>query len=56
MACNFMEKDAGTGVFLWIFLNFKEHLLYRTRPDDCFCNYFDREIKVDNNNNKGNSW
>ena len=35
-ACNFIKKrNSGTGVFLWILRNFKEHL-YRTPPNDCF--------------------
>ena len=33
-ACNFIS---GTGVFLWILRNFKQHLFYRTPPGDCFC-------------------
>ena len=27
---------SGTGVFQWILRNFKEHLIYRTSPGDCF--------------------
>ena len=32
-------RDSGTVVFLWILRNFKEHLFYRTPPDDCFYSY-----------------
>ena len=28
-ACNFIKKDADTGIFLWIWRNFQEHLFYR---------------------------
>ena len=28
--------NSGTGVFLWILRNFKEHFFYRTPPGDCF--------------------
>ena len=27
-----LRKDSGTGVFLWILRNFKEHFFYRTPP------------------------
>ena len=30
------KRDSGTGAFLWILRNFKEHLFYRTLPDNCF--------------------
>ena len=33
----FLKRDSDTGVFLWILLNFKEHLFYRATPGDCFC-------------------
>ena len=33
----YWKRDSGTGVFLWILRNFKEHLLYRTPLGDCFC-------------------
>ena len=33
--CNFIKKDSGTGIFLWILRNFKQHLFYRTSPGDC---------------------
>ena len=32
----YYKKDTGTVVFLWILQNFKEHLFYRTSPNDCF--------------------
>ena len=32
-------QDSGTGVFMWILLNFQEHLFYRTPAGDCFSNY-----------------
>ena len=34
--CNFIKKDFGTGVFLWILRNYSEHLFYRTFLGDCF--------------------
>ena len=40
LACKLIKKliksNSGTGVFLWILRNFKEHLFYRTPTDDCF--------------------
>ena len=30
------KRDSGTGIFLWIFQNFWEHLFYRTPPEECF--------------------
>ena len=35
--CQSLKRDSGTGILLWILLNFLEHLFYRTPPDDCFC-------------------
>ena len=32
----YQKRDIGTGVFLWILWNFKEHLFYRTPLCDCF--------------------
>ena len=29
-ACNFIKKDTGKSVFLWILQKFQEHLFYRT--------------------------
>ena len=37
-ACNFINKDSGSGVFLWILRNFWEHLFYRT-PDKYIWEY-----------------
>ena len=31
------NRHFGTGVFLWILRNFKEHFFYGTPLDDCFC-------------------
>ena len=28
-ACNFIKKDSGTGIFLWILWNFQEHLFLK---------------------------
>ena len=28
----YLNRESGTGFFLWILLNFKEHLFYRTPP------------------------
>ena len=33
------KEAATTGVFVWTFQNFEEHLFYRTRLGDCFCVY-----------------
>ena len=33
----FKKGDPGTGEFLWILLNFKEHLFHRRLLGDCFC-------------------
>ena len=30
-----LKKNSGTSVFLWILLNFLEHLFHRTPPGDC---------------------
>ena len=34
----YYKRDSATGVFLWILCNFKEHLFYRTTPNNCFWN------------------
>ena len=34
----FNKRDPNTGVSLWIFRNFEEHLFQRTPSDDCFWN------------------
>ena len=39
------KKETGTGVFLWIFLNFYEHLFYRIPLGDCFWLLTDRNLK-----------
>ena len=46
-ACNFIKKDSGTGIFLWILPNFWENFFY-TRPlDDCFWNtYFQLKMSL----------
>ena len=36
VAESLLKRDSGTGVFLWILRNFREHLFYRTPPEDCF--------------------
>ena len=37
-ACNFIKKDSGTGVFLWICeISKKIFFFYRTHLEDCFC-------------------
>ena len=33
----YWKRESGTGVFLWILLNFEEHLFDGTPQDDCFC-------------------
>ena len=34
-ACNFIKKDSGTGVFLWILRNFLEHLFLQNTSSGC---------------------
>ena len=33
----YQKKDSGTGIFLWMSLNFSKHLFYRTPSAGCFC-------------------
>ena len=42
------KRDSGTGVFLWIFRNFYERLLYRTPLGDCFWNALIRKEANEN--------
>ena len=35
-ACNFIEKERCTGVFLWILRIFSEHILLRNTSGGCF--------------------
>ena len=39
-ACNFVKKDSGTGVFLWILRNFLEHLFLQNTSGGCFCQFY----------------
>ena len=48
-----LKKDTGTGVFLWILRNFKEHLFYKTPPGDCFWKLL---RKVKNAPRSGQGW
>ena len=32
----YQKRDSNTGIFLWIWLNFQEHLFHRTTPDGLF--------------------
>ena len=36
VACNFTKINSGTGVFLWILQNFKEHIFSKTSANGCF--------------------
>ena len=37
--CNFIKKDCGTGVFLWILRNFKELVFLENTSGGCLCKY-----------------
>ena len=34
---NYQKRDPGTGAFLWILLNFEEHLSLQNVCGGCFC-------------------
>ena len=39
-ACNFIKKDSGTGIFLWILRKFEEHIFIKNTSAGCFCMRF----------------